>query len=45
MFLIHDTALDEMARNIRNDYFVGDKSWKSIAKKYVEFYKNSGKCQ
>ena len=40
-----DTALDEMARNIQNDYFVGDKSWKSIAKKYVEFYENCGKCQ
>lgn len=40
-----DTALDEMARNIQNDYFVGDKSWKVIAKKYVEFYENCGKCQ
>lgn len=29
-----------MANNIRNDYFVGDKSWKVIADKYVEFYKN-----
>ena len=43
--LRNDTALHEMARNIQNDYFVGDKSWKSIAKKYVEFYENSGKCQ
>ena len=43
--LRNDMALDEMARNIQNDYFVGDKSWKVIAKKYVEFYENSGKCQ
>lgn len=43
--LRNDMALDEMARNIQNDYFVGDKSWKSIAKKYVEFYENCGKCQ
>lgn len=43
--LRNDTALDEMARNIQNDYFVGDKSWKVIAEKYVEFYENSGKCQ
>ena len=43
--LRNDTALDEMARNIQNDYFVGNKSWKSIAKKYVEFYENCGKCQ
>ena len=43
--LRNDTALDEMARNIQNDYFVGDKSWKVIAKKYVEFYENCGKCQ
>lgn len=37
--LRNDTALDEMARNIQNDYFVGDKSWKVIAEKYIEFYK------
>ena len=43
--LRNDTALDEMARNIQNDYFVGDKSWKVIAEKYVEFYENCGKCQ
>ena len=43
--LKNDTALDEMARNIQNDYFVGDKSWKVIAEKYVEFYENCGKCQ
>lgn len=36
--LRNDTALDDMAGNIRNDYFVGDKSWKVIAKKYVAFY-------
>ena len=36
--LRNDPALDEMARNIQNDYFVGDKSWKVIAEKYVAFY-------
>ena len=36
--LKNNTALDEMARNIQNDYFVGDKSWKAIAEKYVAFY-------
>ncbi len=30
--------LDEMANSIRNDYFVGDKSWKVIADRYVAFY-------
>lgn len=34
-----DAKREEMADNIRNDYFVGDKSWKVIAEKYVEFYK------
>lgn len=34
-----DTKREEMADNIRNDYFVGDKSWKVIAEKYIEFYK------
>lgn len=32
------TKLDEMANSIRNDYFVGDKSWKVIADRYVAFY-------
>lgn len=36
--LRNDMALDEMARNIQNDYFVGDKLWKVIAEKYVAFY-------
>lgn len=36
--LRNDTALDEMTRNIQNDYFEGDKSWKVIAEKYVAFY-------
>ena len=36
--LRNDTALHEMARNIQNDYFVGDKSWKVIVEKYVAFY-------
>lgn len=34
-----DAKREEMADNIRNDYFVGDKSWKVIAEKYIEFYK------
>ena len=38
--LLKDEAKREkMADNIRNDYFVGDKSWKVIAEKYIEFYK------
>lgn len=35
-----DARRENMAANIRNDYFVGDKSWKVIADRYVEFYKN-----
>ena len=34
-----DAKREKMADNIRNDYFVGDKSWKVIAGKYIEFYK------
>lgn len=34
-----DTLREKMVDNIRNDYFVGDKSWKVIAEKYIEFYK------
>ena len=30
--------LDEMAMSIMNDYFVGDKSWKVIADRYVALY-------
>ena len=41
--LRNDTALHEMARNIQNDYFVGDKSWKVIAENYIEFYKRMEK--
>lgn len=38
--LLNDEAKrEEMADNIRNDYFVGDKSWKVIAEKYIGFYK------
>lgn len=33
-----DAKREKMADNIRNDYFVGDKSWKVIAEKYVAFY-------
>lgn len=34
-----DAKREKMADNIRSDYFVGDKSWKVIAEKYIEFYK------
>lgn len=34
-----DAKREEMATNIRTDYFVGDKSWRVIAEKYIEFYK------
>lgn len=34
-----DAKRENMADNIRNDYFVGDKSWKVIAEKSIEFYK------
>lgn len=38
--LLNDgSTLNRMSENIRNDYFVGDKSWKVIAEKYVGFYK------
>lgn len=39
--LLKDDAKREyMADNIRNDYFVGDKSWKIIANEYVNSYKD-----
>ena len=34
-----DAKREKMADNIRSDYFVGDKSWKVIAEKYIGFYK------
>lgn len=34
-----DAKREEMANNIQNDYFTGDKAWGVIAKKYIEFYK------
>ena len=34
-----EDILNQMALNIKNDYFVGGKSWKVIAEKYIEFYK------
>ena len=34
-----DAKRENMEANIRNDYFTGDKSWKVIADKYIEFYK------
>lgn len=38
--LLKDDALrGNMERRIREDYFVGEKSWKVIAEKYLEFYK------
>lgn len=37
--LLEDDALrGNMERRIREDYFVGEKSWKVIAEKYLEFY-------
>ena len=33
-----DEKREYMADNIRNDYFAGDKSWKIIANKYINFY-------
>lgn len=36
-----DARREKMADTIRNDYFVGDKSWKTIAEKYVAFYEKS----
>lgn len=33
-----DTMRGYMTDNIRNDYFAGDKSWKIIANKYINFY-------
>lgn len=35
-----DAKRENMSDNIRNDYFVGDKSWKVIAEKYIGFYKS-----
>lgn len=44
--LLKDEAKrEEMADNIRNDYFVGDKSWKVIAENYIEFYKRVEKSK
>lgn len=38
--LLKDDALKgNMVRRIREEYFVGEKSWKVIAEKYLEFYK------
>lgn len=34
-----EDTLKQMTLNIKNDYFVGEKSWKAIADKYIEFYK------
>ena len=33
-----DAKREKMTENIRNDYFVGEKSWKVIAEKYIGFY-------
>lgn len=34
-----EDTLNQMAKDIKNDYFVGEKSWKVIAEKYIQFYK------
>lgn len=36
-----DARREKMADTIQNDYFVGDKSWKTIAEKYIGFYEKS----
>lgn len=38
--LNNEVKREEMANNIKNEYFTGDKAWSVIAKKYIEFYKN-----
>lgn len=37
--LKNDMLRKEMSNNIKNDYFVGEKTWKTIADKYIGFYK------
>lgn len=37
--LNNEVKREEMANNIKNEYFTGDKAWSVIAKKYIEFYK------
>ena len=36
-----DMLCKEMSNNIKNDYFVGEKTWKTIADKYIGFYKKN----
>lgn len=39
--LLKDDALrTRMEEKIKDEYFVGEKSWKAIAEKYLEFYKS-----
>lgn len=37
--LKNDMLCKEMSNNIKNDYFIGEKTWKTIADKYIGFYK------
>lgn len=37
--LKNDMLREEMSNNIKNDYFIGEKTWKTIADKYIGFYK------
>lgn len=37
--LNNEVKREEMANNIKTEYFTGDKAWSVIAKKYIEFYK------
>lgn len=39
--LKNDMLRKEMSNNIKNDYFVGEKTWKTIADKYIGFYKKN----
>ena len=39
--LENDMLRKEMSNNIKNDYFVGEKTWKTIADKYIGFYKKN----
>lgn len=39
--LKNDVLREDMEKHIREDYFIGEKSWKVIAEKYLEFYQKS----
>lgn len=38
MLLRNNAAHDEIVRNMQIDCFEGDKLWKVVAEKYVDFY-------